>query len=55
MFAIMYEMEDGRVFKIYQDLGEAQQAANSIACMGTQVTVFDYDLDGESFVEFYTI
>lgn len=55
MFAVMYEMEDGRVFKIYQELGEAQQVANSIACMGTQVTVFDYDLDSESFVEFYTV
>lgn len=55
MFAVMYEMEDGKVFKVYNDLRDAQIAANNIARNGTVVTVFDYDLDSESFVEFYTI
>ena len=55
MFAIMYEMEDGNVFKVYNDLADAQATAKSIADNGTPVTVFDYDIDAETFLEFYTI
>ena len=55
MFAVMYETKDGKVIKTYNDLNDAQIAANNIACSGTGVTVFDYDIDSESFVEFYTI
>lgn len=55
MFAIEYKTEEGKVFKIFNDLGEAQVAANNIACNGNEVTVFDYDMYSETFVEFYTI
>ena len=55
MFAIMYETEEGKVFKIFHDMGEAQTVAINIACSGIEVTVFDYDKDCDTFVEFYTI
>lgn len=55
MFAIMYNTEDGKVFKIFQNLEDAQATANNIASAGINVTVFDYDMYAETFVEFYTI
>lgn len=55
MFAIMYETEGSRAFKVYNELHEAQDSANNIACSGIEVTVFAYDVDSEIYLEFYTI
>lgn len=56
MFAIMYEsQDDGKVFKIYKTLDEARERARSIACMGYEVTVFDYDAAAEEYVKFYKV
>ena len=55
MFAVMYETEEGKVIKTCKELGEAQALANNTACMGYAVTVFDYDVDSQTFLEFYSI
>lgn len=56
MFAIMYETtENGKIFKICETLDEARNKAHNIACMGYSVTVFDYDVDTGTYIEFYTI
>lgn len=56
MFAVMYKsQDDGMVFKICKSLDEAQERARNIACMGYEVTVFDYDAAAEEYVEFYKI
>lgn len=56
MFAIMYEsQDDGKVFKIYKTLDEARERARNIACMGYEVTIFDYDAEAEEYVEFCKI
>ena len=51
MFAIMYNSEDGAVFKISKTLEEARDRARNIACMGYEVTIFDYDMEAEEYVE----
>ena len=55
MFAIMYNTEDGKVFKICKTLEEAQNRAAGLSCSGYEVTVFDYDIESETYLEFYTI
>ena len=55
MFAVMYETEEGKVIKTFKELGEAQEMANNTACMGYAVTVFDYDVESETFLEFYSM
>ena len=55
MFGIMYEMEDGKIFKVCKTLDEAQIKANNIACMGISVTIFDFDMEKQEYLEFYTI
>ena len=55
MFAILYDLGDGREFQIYDKLEDAQEAAKKVARMGAEVTVFDYDKDAKRFTEFYTI
>lgn len=42
-FAIMYDTNDGRIIKTFDELSEAQYAAQNVACMGFSVTIFDYD------------
>ena len=55
MFAILYDLGDGREFKIYDKVEDAQSAAKNIASTGAEVTIFDYDITAERFMEFYTI
>lgn len=55
MFGIMYETEDGKVFRIFKTYEEAQTTANNIACMGFPVTVLDYNEATETYLELYTI
>ena len=55
MFAIMYKSEDGAVFKICKTSDEAREKANNIACMGYEVTIFDYDTEAGEYVEFCKI
>lgn len=55
MFAIMYNTEDGKEIKICKTQDEAIIQANKISRMGYQVTVFDYDSDSNTYIEFYTI
>lgn len=55
MFGIMYETSDGKVFKICETLEEAQNQGNNIACMGYEVTVFDYDKETKTYFEFYKV
>ncbi len=54
-FAIMFEDEDEMAFRTFRTLEEAQTKANSIALMGYSVTVFDYDMETEQYLEFYSI
>ena len=55
MFAVMYETEEGKVIKTCKELDEAHELANNTACMGYAVTVFDYDADSQTFLEFYSM
>ena len=54
-FAIMYDTNDGRIIKTFDELSEAQYAAQNVACMGFSVTIFDYDIEAKQYIEFYTI
>ena len=57
MFAIMYgsaELKD-RVFKVFQTYDEALHNAYTLAAKGYLVTVFDYDVIKEEYLEFFTI
>ena len=55
-FAVLFETEDGKVFKAYKTMEEARAAATNAACgMGWEATVFDYDMASDSYVEFFTI
>lgn len=40
-------------FKIFQTMDEAREYDNIMSCMGFTTIVFDYDKDGDVFVEFY--
>ena len=55
MFAIMYETEDGKVFKVVKTLDEAQKKAHALSLKGYSVTVFDYDMTDDEYLEFYTV
>lgn len=54
-FAVMVEDAEGRIFTLYRTQEEARNAANNAACMGYEVTVFDYDKTTGEYLEFYTI
>lgn len=54
-FAIMYEAEGEKTFKPCKTLEQAQKGAQAIACMGITVTVFDFDMETNTYHEFYTI
>lgn len=55
MFAVMVECTDGKVFKIFETMEQAQNYANNVSCMGYAVTVFDYDMESKVYLEFYQI
>ena len=55
MFAIMYEGQDGKSFRIYDTIEEMMKDRNDLSIKGYQVTVFDFDSDSKTFIEFYTI
>ena len=54
-FAILFETEEGKTFKTFRTWEEADAKANSIALMGYSVTVFDYDMETDQYLEFYSI
>ena len=55
-FGVMFETEDGKIFKTYKTLEEAQNAATNATCgMGWLSTIFDYDMQSNSYIEFYAI
>ena len=54
-FAVMVNYEDGKEFKLYKTLEDAQDVANKFACEGYSVTVFDCDKETGTYMEFYTI
>lgn len=55
-FGVMFETEGGKIFKTYKTLEEAQNAATNATCsMGWKTTIFDYDMQYNSYIEFYTI
>lgn len=55
MFGVLYETDDGKVFHICRTQEEAKNEADNLACMGYAVTVFDYDIDSKTYLEFYSI
>ena len=54
-FAVLYETEDGKMFKLFKDHIDARSFANNIACMGHEAKVFDYDMSTNEYIEFYTV
>lgn len=55
-FAILFKDEDGMmVFKTFRTKEEADAKANTIALMGYEVTVFDYETETDEYLEFYSI
>ena len=54
-FAVLYETEDGKMFKLFKDHIDARSFANNIACMGHEAKVFDYDMSTNEYTEFYTV
>ncbi len=55
MFAVMYEINNEKFFKIFKTQDDATVKANNMAALGYKVTVFDYDSDNDEYLEFYTI
>lgn len=55
MFGYLYETEDGKTFKICKTQEQAMEEANNLACMGYEVTVFDYDIETGEYLKFFTI
>ena len=56
MFGVGYEVNGEKFFKVCEDMTEAQNEANNISCMGIcEVTVYDYDTETKTFMEFYTV
>ena len=55
MFGVLYETDDGKVFHICRTQEEAKRQADNIACMGYVVTVFDYDIETATYLEFYKL
>ena len=55
MFGVLYEAENGKVFKVCETLESAQKLGADTACMGYEVTVFDYDKEAKTYLEFYKI
>lgn len=55
MFAVLFNKEDGKEFKIYPTHDEARAAAISASLNGTTSTIYDYDITTDKFIEFYQI
>lgn len=57
MFAVMFYDHEGesKSIKVCKTFDEAENLARNIACRGYAVTVFDYDADSQTFLEFYSI
>ena len=56
MFAVLFETEEEKTFKVYADLSSAQYAAQNAVCgMGWKATIFDYDNESNTYIEFYTV
>ena len=55
MFGVLYRDEDGLNFKVFKEQIDASNFANNMACMATEVTVFDYEVDSQTYLEFYKI
>ena len=54
-FTILFKDEDGMmVFKRFETLEEARTKANTIALMGHEVSVFDYDAETDEYLEFFS-
>lgn len=55
MFGVEYTTPEGKYFQLFRTLEEAQDRANRYACAGYPVTVFDYDLETDTYLEFYEV
>lgn len=55
MFAIMYDTGDGKIFKVVKTLDEAHEKAHALSLKGYSVTVFDYDMADDEYLEFFTV
>lgn len=54
MFAVMYEIDCVKYFKIYKTYEEAVAKEVKMSDLGYKVTVFDYDKIDDEYIEFYT-
>ena len=57
MFGVLVKTSEGMYFKVFEDLAAAQYyAKNTMVCgFGFSATVFDYDKEDKTFLEFYEI
>lgn len=55
MFGVLYETEEGRFFKTFDTLDDAHKFARKHTFHGYHPVVFDYDEDGDEYLEFYTL
>ena len=54
MFAIMYKTNEEMNIRLCNTLDEVRAQAARLACMGCEVTVFDYDVETKTYFEFFT-
>ena len=55
MFGVMYDTEDGKVFKVVQTLTAAHDMADALALKGYSVTVFCYDASSDEYYDFFIV